>query len=480
MRLAGHNLKVSMSTDRSKILRILRLLTWAFLVFCLALVPSWLLINQGSSTPFDEAAHFDFVDKLAHGEVPKVNEQYGQRTLWMVSCLGPESPAWLPIGECKSVGLYDPNLAPFNGQSSATGYSPTFYIGSAFFYRTLLEIDQVIGLSANELQLARLANSVWGGLAAVMVFITSLRLRISKINAVSIALCVSSAPALILQFANVNSDAGGQFAVALIFMLALYANENFLNELQLSRLRVFSLIIAIGLICTLKETALLVMPGALFIALGNTSFTFAKRSEAQGLTRLIRVMSVLVATAVVAAIALLSRAVQTLLRGKGGEDWMSILLPLLTPDVDNLQTLFNDIPHQALSAFSNVPWPDLTDVFGNYSTILLSLMPFIFIGGAMYQCRRSDSDGGTTSITSTRTIGQAYLINLLALPIGAFCLGLASLIVTGTTVTQPRYYMAASTGLVLLGVWSHRDVLGKFGMRILILPWLLTIFSIIY
>ncbi len=97
----------------------------------------------------------------------------------------------------------------------------------------------------------------------------------------------------------------------------------------------------------------------------------------------------------------------------------------------------------------------------------------------MYQSRCSDPDGGKGSITSTRTIGQAYLINLLALPIGAFCLGLASLIVTGTTVTQPRYYMAASTGLVLLGVWSHRDVLGKTAMKLLILPWLLTVFSIV-
>jgi hypothetical protein len=158
---------------------------------------------------------------------------------------------------------------------------------------------------------------------------------------------------------------------------------------------------------------------------------------------------------------------------------MAILLPLLNPDSDNLRTLFNETPHQALSAFSNVPWSDLTDVFGNYSTIIMSLMPFIFVGGAMYQSRCSDPDSGRGSITSTRTIGQAYLINLLALPIGAFCLGLASLIVTGTTVTQPRYYMAASTGLVLLGVWSHRDVLGKIAMKLLILPWLLTVFSIV-
>jgi hypothetical protein len=468
-----------MTIDMARILRLFRLLAWAFLVFCLALVPSWLLISQGSSTPFDEAAHFDFVDKLAHGEVPEVNEQYGQRTLWMMACLGPESPAWSPIGECKPVGLYDPNLAPFNGQSSATGYSPTFYIGSAFFYRTLLEIDERVDLSLNELQLARLANSIWGGLAAVMVFIVSLRLRISKINAMCIALCVSSAPALILQFANVNSDAGGQFAVVLAFMLAFYANEIFLKKTRMLKSRVCSLLIIFGLLCTIKETTLLVLPGALFIALQNTSFAFERNPKAKEWARLVRMTYVVAATLAVAAITLLSRAIQPLLRGKGGEDWMAILLPLLNPDSDNLRTLFNETPHQALSAFSNVPWSDLTDVFGNYSTIIMSLMPFIFVGGAMYQSRCSDPDSGRGSITSTRTIGQAYLINLLALPIGAFCLGLASLIVTGTTVTQPRYYMAASTGLVLLGVWSHRDVLGKIAMKLLILPWLLTVFSIV-
>jgi hypothetical protein len=31
-------------------------------------------------------AHFDYADKLAHLEIPKVNEQYGQRVLRMIAC----------------------------------------------------------------------------------------------------------------------------------------------------------------------------------------------------------------------------------------------------------------------------------------------------------------------------------------------------------------------------------------------------------
>ena len=469
-----------MTADRAKILMLFRLLAWAFLVFCLALVPSWLLISHGSSTPFDEAAHFDFVDKLAHGEVPEVNEQYGQRTLWMMACLGSESLAWSPIGDCKPVGSYNPDLAPFKGQSSATGYSPTFYTGSAVVYRALLEIDQRIDLSLNELELARLANSVWGGLAAVMVFITSLRLRISKINAICLALCVSSAPALTLQFANVNSDAGGQFAVVGALMLAFFANENYFKNPGIRKLRISSLIIVFGLLCTIKETALLALPGALYIALHKISFDFEKNQINRSRPRLLKMIYVVIGTLGVAAMALLFRAIQPLLRGRGGEDWMAIQLPSLMSDINNLRVLFSDIPHQAFTAFSNVPWPELTGVLGSYATLIFSLLPFVFVGGAIHLSRRNDLVDETTLPISTRTISQAYLINLIALPIGAFCLGLASLIVTGSTVTQPRYYMAATTGLILLGVWSHRDVLGRFAMKLLVLPWLFTVFAIIY
>ena len=448
------------------------------LVFILSCAPVWALIAQRSSTPFDEAAHFDFVDKLSTGDVPQVNEKYGGRTLWMVTCLTPSSPAWAPLGDCQDPEDLDPNLAPFNGQSSATGYSPTYYIATAIMYRGLLEIDKLLDLPTNVLDIARIANSFWIGFSAGLILLTCLRLGMKKRDSVVTALAVGSSPALLLQFSTLNSDAGAHFAsvAILCFGLNLWLNGFRLGRSSIKR-HIWCLSVIVVL-TTFKETSLLVLPGVLLLLT-------VPRTEVEGSTKssggrdLLRSRTILTGMSflAVATLSLAFRVLQPVIRGRGGEDWQAILLPTLVK-IDNVGFLFNDVLSHAFSPFSSVTWPEVTDPAGRLATILMNLLPFMFVFSALASKEgqgRKDDDRSRR----TQTVSKSYLLNFLSLPVGSLCLGISSMASTGFVVSQPRYYMSACVGLILLGIWAVAKNLGGYWMMIIAIPWILTFFSVI-
>lgn len=446
----------------------------ALLVSALSMVPSWSLIAQRSATPFDEAAHFDFVDKIAFGRIPEVNEAYGQKTLWLQACLARPSAAWAPIGECRDQTLFDPNLAPFNGQSSATGYSPTFYLVSAVIYRVFFEIDDFLKTPLNTLDIARLANSMWGFVTAFMVYTVSRRLRMKVTLSIALTTTVTSAPAMALQLANVNSDAGGLFAVTASLAFAVFAIERFQDRVWTRRRASWMLIGVVSLLCTIKETVLISVPGIVALVLVVTHFDRGVHVVGRG--TLVRGLSAFAAISISIVVSSIGfRVVQPLLRGRAGEDWMSILLPTIML-IDNPYVIAIQIPKEAFSAFSNVTWPTLTDVSGQLSTMFIGLLPFVFLVGAVGVWKRRRFDDSDPGLHQAFAIG--YTVNFVALPLGAIGMGVASMIFTDIAISQPRYYMAASSALILMGTWACRQDFGKFAAGVLLAPWLLTVFAI--
>src|SRR6476469_6460901 len=77
-------------------------LTWAVVAFVVTVGIAIFGVSKAPGTPFDEAAHLDYIDKLAHGDMPQVYESYGQTVLGELACDNPRGEAWAGLEPCGS------------------------------------------------------------------------------------------------------------------------------------------------------------------------------------------------------------------------------------------------------------------------------------------------------------------------------------------------------------------------------------------
>ena len=117
-------------------------------------------VSKAPSTPFDEAAHLDYLFKIADGHMPAVGEVYGQKILSIMACDNPRGAAWAGVEPCGSAH-FDPARAPFSGESSATSNAPTYYVLSAIPFRLC-----TFATDLNPRTCGRAANVVWLSAAA--------------------------------------------------------------------------------------------------------------------------------------------------------------------------------------------------------------------------------------------------------------------------------------------------------------------------
>lgn len=432
------------------------------IIFFLACIPTWFAISLGISTPFDEMAHFDYADKLAHFEVPKVNEQYGQRTLRIVACQKDDpGEAWAGIRDC-SAKTINPDAAPFQGQSSATSYSPTYYLFIAANYRMC---DLTFGKVANvsPLTCMRLANSLFAGLSAVLLVGIGVMLGLPLLASSVAALISINSPALIQQFATVNTDAGAVFSIIGCLFLAVYLprRRDSRKNPQIEPIRLSEylfnsstilFIASCSLLISMKETSLLVLPTASVLF---TRMTLKNRTNRDTLNfkffnlNFFYFFNLVVVSAVTFCVGLV-RWSQPKVRGVGGEDWMVIALKgdgSLT-----LEALLRPV-HDLFSSSSQLVWPRFDDEIAMSLSLFLSslFVASLFLGSL--DLRREKA----RRVELTKIMGQTLQAGVLTLPVMVVLLGLLSWKLTGMVISQPRYYLPATsvfTALVLVFLFS--------------------------
>ncbi|NHC14391.1 hypothetical protein [Motilibacter deserti] len=207
-------------------------------------------LTTGVQSPFDEMAHFDYVAKLAEGDVPQVGEDLGQESLREFAC---RSEPTTPLGAACGATSVDPALAPFEGQSYTTEYFPTFYGVTAVVSKALGAVPGVSLLEA-----ARLADLLWLCLGVAAVAALSLRLGARPTGAFAGATLLAAMPLVLLLGTSVTNDSAaiGWAALVLLVWLRLEAAP--------ARRRVL-LVGLIGLMgLTVKETT---VPGLALAAL---------------------------------------------------------------------------------------------------------------------------------------------------------------------------------------------------------------------
>jgi hypothetical protein len=218
------------------------------------LVPASLIVvhivENPMLSPIDEAAHYDYVDRIAEGSLPRLGQLLLPSTLRTISCRG--------------VALHGLVYPPCNAKtiSAAGSYQyeaqqpPTYYAVTA-----ALRVIPEDALGIDSLDATRLTGIVWLAAGLVLVWGTG-RLLELKPEAISIGiLLLATAPVVLYESSMVSNMASALFAGGLIAFLGALAWR------RRGRWALPTLGIAAFLVCTLDVTNLfpIVAVAALFM-----------------------------------------------------------------------------------------------------------------------------------------------------------------------------------------------------------------------
>lgn len=403
----------------------------AVLVFAIQTSLMAFVISKNPGTPFDEAAHLDYVVKVSNLQIPKVYEPYGQEVLEIMACT-PQGPAWDALEECGST-KYTPSLAPFGGENYVTSAIPTYYFLTAIPFAVCSAAD-----IAGPLVCGRLSNSLWLSGAAVLAFVLLMTLnpqsRVYLAAAASIG--INFLPAVLQQGVTVNTDAAVQFfSFALPLMVILLTRTK--SSIAIKYLQLFSMFV---FALSVKQTLLAVVAICLYV--------FWTASGGNSKTKFLSLSAMVFMPALL--VSYIIHKSQPLIRGLGGNDVMGTVVntPLeslpgaLLGNTLNIFFPFNQIGYSALAT------PDLISL----STVIT------FLGWLMVS--RLDFSSVLNSSARSQLVNRtrdhsSYLIGI-ALSFPAV-LGALVWVGSGWAANQPRYFLGTVTLLIILGFSSVRS-----------------------
>jgi hypothetical protein len=401
-----------------------RLALVAIVTFSIQMIFLSVGISKNPFTPFDEAAHFDYVVKISKGHLPKVNEKYGQTVLEDIACQPTRGEAWLALEPCGS-DYYSPKNAPFSGQSSATGYPPNYYLVTAIPYEICDRASPF-----EPIDCGRIANSLWLGMASSLLAVLMVVIGASPVIAGVAAIGFGTLPAVLLQGITVNSDAAAQALAPALVLFALYLKR--LDESEKRKWIYWTLALFI---------AIPTKPTILPVAAISTFLLWDWLSSDK--TKSLRIRSGINATLALGAGVLLSTAwqsIQVAWRGVGGKDYMT---PWLVQPFESLLTSLQVAVGASISPFGLLTWPPLAlSQLGTMATVLATLCWVLLFS------QRRDANGSQESPNGINISSEFSVVSLILAIVGPVALATYAWVSFGSAPVQPRYYMAT---LVLLG-----------------------------
>jgi hypothetical protein len=189
----------------------------AIAVLVCIVVPATLValqINQNPKlSPIDEAAHFDYVQRIEDGTIPRQGEVLQESTLDLISCRGTDLEGIL-VPRCdakKKVAQRYPGAgSQYEAQQPPTYYALT--VPARWVFENVLQVD-------NELDATRATGIVWLVLGLLMLWAAGrlMDIGIYPLGAALLLLAVS--PLGIYHAATVSNDATAIFAGGLVALV---------------------------------------------------------------------------------------------------------------------------------------------------------------------------------------------------------------------------------------------------------------------
>lgn len=225
-----------------------------------ALILSLLVVSTGTWSVFDEYTHFDYVVKVGDDlALPPVNDLLGQQAMRAAVC--DSAPGFGALSPSCAAEILDTTRGPYGGQSTATGYLPTYYVATGLGARALVALPGDLSW----LHASRIMGSIYLAIAAMLLVGVARRLGASSWISFGFALIASSMPMVLLQFSTVNND---QLAV----VLGLAAVYSFLALRSYSRRLQWPVAFGLSLLAmTVKETALVAVVAVLALAVASVA-----------------------------------------------------------------------------------------------------------------------------------------------------------------------------------------------------------------
>jgi hypothetical protein len=416
---------------------------WALVAVAVTVAVALLGVSKAPGTPFDEAAHLDYVAKLSHGHMPKVYEQYGQDVLGELACDNPRGEAWAGLEPCGSKH-YTPGLAPFGGLSTATNYAPTYYAITAVPYKVC-----DVTTSLHPRVCGRVANTLWLGAASAGFFLLMMMLGCTIVPALLVSIGTSLLPAVLVQGITVNPDAAVQAFVAWLAILAIWlATRSGVGHWR----QILIMGIAGVFTVTAKETTLV---GYAVIMLMLAFLLGHHRPRADQVRRWVAIAATVAAVVLLAA---LSRVLQPHLRGVGGENTLEAIskVPLDVLDDGAIGAVTT-----SMAPFTGLVWGPLA---GPYLLSVSALATALAWGLALQirLPRRVRPVGGSADAAEDAPSERPVTDDAPgagAFPVLALVLTwvLPAVLVVLTWLSsravpyQQRYYMATATLLLVMG-----------------------------
>ncbi len=413
---------------------------WAAVAFMVTVAIAVLGVSKAPGTPFDEAAHLDYVVKLAHGDMPKVYEPYGQIVLGELACDNPRGEAWAGLEPCGSP-KYTPGLAPFGGLSTATNYAPTYYAITAVPYRVCEETT-----SLHPRVCGRVANTLWLGAAAAGFFVLMVMLGCTTVPSLLVSIGTSVSPAILLQGITVNPDAAVQAFVAWLAVLAVWLGTRSTVAFwkQVAILGVAGVVTV-----TAKETTLVGYAVIMLMLAYLLSQGVPRREQVK------RWIAIVSTVGGVVAVAAVSRLAQAPLRGTGGVNTLEELSKVPAGSIDDGALLgFTS----SMAPFTGLVWAPLA---GPYLFAICAVTTALAWGLALrIRLPRAAATLGTPGSSETSETPQADVsAQETSFPVLAIALAwlLPAVLVVLTWLSsraipvQQRYYIATATLLLVLG-----------------------------
>ena len=183
----------------------------------------WLLLAAGvvllhmhafpQISQIDELSHFDYVQRLAHGELVRWGDPVDQPALREEACRGLDRGDAVP--PCDSASFSPGDFQDFGQNMAAKGW-PVYYGATAVGVRVL---DALPGIDS-EFTAARVMGVAWlaGGLSFVGLLLR--RHRVPRWIRISVGVLLATTPVIVHASATVNPDAGLLFVGAGIALFA--------------------------------------------------------------------------------------------------------------------------------------------------------------------------------------------------------------------------------------------------------------------
>jgi hypothetical protein len=203
---------------------------------------------------FDEAAHFDYVDKLQNGTPPIPGEFLSQKTLFMIDCTG----SWPSIPKNCSQINRNPANYPAQGFSYESQQPPLAYLPFV-----VLNASNI--LDQKQLFDYRLGNIFWYLFCIVLLAFYVLRNKLNSVQTTLLSIPILLSPIALHAFGTINNDAIGLVSGLLFLTFPLFRIAN--KKIELLSLILF------GVFLGLSKAIFLFIPASMILALLISEFT---------------------------------------------------------------------------------------------------------------------------------------------------------------------------------------------------------------